>query len=144
MKEEHENGATVLFEGGEVVAAEFVIGTDGIHSRIRPFIAPNSEPQFSGLMGVMGTVMAEKLPSLTAEHGLQLPSMLFDANGSFAIMPASFDGREVGYFATIEAADRGREGWARLEGDKDELKKMLNDQFLDSTSSWPPFVQELC
>lgn len=44
--------------------------------------------------------------------------MLFGANGSFAIMPASFDGKEVGYFATIEAEDRGREGWAKLEGDK--------------------------
>jgi 2-polyprenyl-6-methoxyphenol hydroxylase-like FAD-dependent oxidoreductase len=64
VKEEHENGATVLFEGGEVVAAEFVVGTDGIHSRIRPFIDPHTEPQFSGLMGVMGTVMAENLQSL--------------------------------------------------------------------------------
>jgi 2-polyprenyl-6-methoxyphenol hydroxylase-like FAD-dependent oxidoreductase len=110
VKEEHENGATVLFEGGEVVAAEFVVGTDGIHSRIRPFIDPHTEPQFSGLMGVMGTVMAENLQSLASDHGLQLPSMLFRANGSFAIMPASFDGKEVGYFATIEAEGRGREG----------------------------------
>lgn len=144
VKEEHDNGATVLFEGGEVVAAEFVIGTDGVHSHIRPFIAPHSEPHFSGLMGVMGTVMADNLQSLTADHGLQLPSMLFGANGSFAIMPASFDGKEVGYFATIEAEDRGREGWAKLEEAKDELKKMLDDRFLDTKSSWPPLVKELC
>jgi 2-polyprenyl-6-methoxyphenol hydroxylase-like FAD-dependent oxidoreductase len=144
MKEEHENGATVHFEDGEAVAAEFVIGTDGIHSHIRPFIAPHSDPQFSGLIGVMGTVMAENLQSLTAEHGLQLPSMLFRANDSFAIMPASFDGKEVGYFAMIEAEDRGREGWAKLEGDKDELKKMLDDRFLDVKASWPPLVKELC
>lgn len=95
-------------------------------------------------MGVMGAVMAENLQSLTAEHGLQLPPMLFGANGSFAIMPASFGGKEVGYFATIEAEDRGREGWAKLEGNKDELKKMLDDRFLDPKASWPPSVKELC
>ena len=100
----------MLFEGGETVEAEFVVGTDGIHPRIRSFITPESTPQFSGLMGVMGTAMAENLQSLKDDHGLQLPAMLFGASDSFAIMPASFNGEEVGYFATIEAQDRKREG----------------------------------
>src|ERR1700722_11694659 len=133
----------VLFEGGEVVAAEFVIGTDGIHSRIRPFIAPQTEPQFSGLMGVMGTVMAENLQNFASDHGLQLPSMLFGANGSFAIVPASFDGKEAGYFATIEAEDRGQEGWAKLEENKPELKKLLGDRFWGGKFSWLPLGREL-
>jgi hypothetical protein len=54
------------------------------------------------------------------------------------------NGKEVGYFATIEAEDRGREGWAKLEESKAELKKMLSDRFLDAKSSWPPLVKELC
>jgi 2-polyprenyl-6-methoxyphenol hydroxylase-like FAD-dependent oxidoreductase len=95
-------------------------------------------------MGVMGTVMAENLQNFASDHGLQLPSMLFGANGSFAIVPASFDGKEVGYFATIEAEDRGQEGWAKLEENKAELKKMLSDRFLDAKSSWLSLVKELC
>ena len=144
VKEEGEKSATVLFEGGEEVEAEFVIGTDGIHSLVRSFVAPGAEPAFSGLMGVMGTVMAEELASLDSDHGLQLPAMLFGASGSFAIMPANFGGEEVGYFATIEAADRGREGWATLEGNKEEMKKMLSERFLEEKSSWPELVRELC
>ncbi|KNB18331.1 hypothetical protein FOXG_22191 [Fusarium oxysporum f. sp. lycopersici 4287] len=31
---------------------------------------------------------------------------MFGSNGSFAIMPSSFDGKEVEYFATLEAKDR--------------------------------------
>jgi 2-polyprenyl-6-methoxyphenol hydroxylase-like FAD-dependent oxidoreductase len=136
--------STVLFEGGATVEAEYVAGTDGIHSRVRLFIAPQSTPQFSGLMDVMGTVLAENLWSLTDDHGLQLPSMLFGPSGSFAIMPASFGGEAIGYFATIEAEHRGREGWAKLETDKDELKEMLSSRFQDANYSWPELVKELC
>lgn len=128
----------------ETVEAEFVVGTDGIHSRIRPFIAPESTPQFSGLKGVMGTAIAENLQSLKDDHDLQLPAVLFGASGSLAITPASFNAEEVGYFATIEAQDRGREGWAKLESDKGELQKMLTDRFLSAKSSWPGLVKELC
>lgn len=144
VKEETQSGATVLFEDGSTVDAELIIGADGIHSRVRPFIAPNSEAEFSGLMGVMGTVMADDLKCTLKDDGLHLPCMLFGSSGSFAIMPASHDGHELGYFATIEAKDRGREGWQQLENKKEELKSMLNDRFLPENLGWPPLVKELC
>jgi 2-polyprenyl-6-methoxyphenol hydroxylase-like FAD-dependent oxidoreductase len=143
IKNETETGAIVEFEGGETVEAQFVIGADGIHSKIRPFFAPDCTPEFTGLMGVMGHVDRPNLQSLH-EHNLFLPNMMFGASGSFAIMPASFDGTEIGYFATIEEKDRGREGWAKLENDKSELFQVLEDRFLEPKFKWPPLVKELC
>jgi 2-polyprenyl-6-methoxyphenol hydroxylase-like FAD-dependent oxidoreductase len=141
-----EGSATVEFEDGETATARFVIAADGIHSRLRPFVAPEAaKPSFSGLMGIMGTVKASELGDLVNEHGLRLPNMLFGANGSFAIMPSSFDGKEIGYFATIEADDRGREGWTKLAEDGNEMRSMLEDRFLRNPEhKWPELVRRLC
>lgn len=144
VKSESDKSAIVEFEGGETLEAQFVVGCDGIHSHIRPFFAPDTIPSFSGLMGVMGCVDKSNLESLKESHGLHLPNMLFGSNGSFAIMPSSFDGNEVGYFATIEEKDKGREGWTHLENDKAELHKMLDDRFLPEKYAWPGLVKELC
>jgi 2-polyprenyl-6-methoxyphenol hydroxylase-like FAD-dependent oxidoreductase len=66
-----------LFEGEEEAEAEFVVEADGIHSWIRPFLAP-------------------------------------EANHSLAAQWVSW------------------EGWAKLETNKDELKKMQSDRYVDS------------
>lgn len=79
-------------------------------------------------MGVTGTVIADDLSKAAQDYKMHLLCMLFGASGSFAIMPASRDGREIGYFAIIEAKDRGREGWQQLENDRKELKSMLSDR----------------
>lgn len=144
VKAEGQKSAVVEFEGGENVEAEFVIGCDGIHSTIRPFLAPNTTPEFSGLIGVMGCVDRSELESLKNGHGLHLPNMLFGSNGAFAIMPSSFDGNEIGYFATIQEQDKGRDDWADLENDKSTLHKLLDDRFLPETYGWPDLVKELC
>ncbi|MCJ1394007.1 hypothetical protein MMC18_006884 [Xylographa bjoerkii] len=142
VKKDTENEVTVSFADGETVVAEFVVGADGIHSRIRPHIAPDCEPRFSGLMGVMATVMADQLKDINMD--LHLPCMIFGASGSFAIMPSSFTGDEVGYFATIEATDRSRAGWTALENNKQEMVNMLAERFLTSGTKWPKLVQALC
>lgn len=140
---EKEDKVLVTFEDGEEVLTDFVIGTDGIHSAVRELIAPNTHPSFSGLMGVMGHVDRSELTQ-EALAGVQLPNFLFGASGSFAIMPSSFDGSEIGYFATIEAEDRDRHGWSKLESDKEELYKMLADRFIENKQThWNPLVQEL-
>lgn len=144
IKSESEKSAIVEFESGEIVEAQFVIGCDGIHSQIRPFFAPNTTPSFSGLMGVMGCVDESNLESLKNGKGLHLPNMLFGSNGSFAIMPSSFDGKEIGYFATIQEQDKGRDGWAHLDNAKAGLHTMLDDRFLPEKFAWPELVKELC
>jgi 2-polyprenyl-6-methoxyphenol hydroxylase-like FAD-dependent oxidoreductase len=43
-----------LFEGEEEAEAEFVVEADGIHSWIRPFLAPEANHSLAAQMGVMG------------------------------------------------------------------------------------------
>lgn len=140
---EKEDKVHISFADGEEVLADFVVGTDGIHSMVREQFAPDAHPSYSGLMAVMGHVNRSELPKEAFEN-IKLPTFLFGASGSFAIMPASFNGNDIGYFATMEAEDRDRHGWAELEKNKDEQKKMLMDRFVDGKSThWNALVQEL-
>ncbi|KAK1517772.1 uncharacterized protein CCOS01_12029 [Colletotrichum costaricense] len=142
VREETDTSATVEFEDGETVTAEFVIGADGIHSRVRSFVRPNgSRPVFQGLAGISGTFKLSDLPDVDTD--MHYPCMLFGGNGSFAVMPASADGDEVSYFATFEVEERPREDWAALDADKETLAKMIKERF-PIDSSWPEVVRALC
>ena len=141
IREETKDSATVDFEDGESITAEYVVGADGIHSCIRPFVRPDAKPEFQDLAGISGTFKLSDLPNV--DTSLYLPCMLFGANGTFAIMPASADGDEVSYFATFELKDRGREEWAALDNDKKEMSRMLAERF-PPKSAWPELVRALC
>nr|OQO02067.1 hypothetical protein B0A51_18637 [Rachicladosporium sp. CCFEE 5018] len=132
---------TAVFQNGKRITADFVIGADGIHSTVRSHVAPESAaPSYSGTVGIMGYVTSGELSGV--ERTLELPAMLFGDTGSFAIMPSSYDGTEVGYFASIELEDRSREEWSTLGQDKQGLRKILADRFLPP-HRYPELVQAL-
>jgi 2-polyprenyl-6-methoxyphenol hydroxylase-like FAD-dependent oxidoreductase len=133
--------ASIEFADGEVVAAEHIVGADGIHSRIRKYVRPDAHPEFQDLAGISGTCKLSDLNGV--DNKLPLPSFLFGSDGSFAIMPSSADGDSVSYFATFELPHRSREEWEALDNDKPKMDKMLKDRF-HSESSWPPVVRALC
>ena len=141
IRGETEDSATVEFDDGETVTAEYIVGADGIHSRIRPFVRPDAKPEFQDLAGISGTFLLSDLPDV--DTNLHFPCMLFGAKGTFAIMPSSADGDNVSYFATFEVPDRGREEWAALDNNKEEMSRMLADMF-PPKSSWPELVKALC
>lgn len=49
-------GVTAEFEDGSSTHGDFLIGADGLHSRVREFIALDSRPQHTGLIGLGGFV----------------------------------------------------------------------------------------
>lgn len=131
------------FEDGQEIETPYLIGADGIHSQIRPFIAPSSLPEFSGMLGIGGTVMAEDLNYTIDDYGLDLPCMLFGAAGPFAIMPANSEGTELGFFGTFVSRERSRVEWEVFEADNGEQKRMLRGRF-EGGQGWPALVGDLC
>jgi salicylate hydroxylase len=53
----------VHFDDGEVIRPDIVIGADGIHSVIRPFIATPSPPTYSGLCAFRALVPVDRAPA---------------------------------------------------------------------------------
>ena len=52
----------VRFESGEAVKTEFVIGADGIHSKVRECLFGADKPEFTGCVAWRGLVPMERLP----------------------------------------------------------------------------------
>ena len=130
--------ATITFASGQKETADFVIGADGLHSRVRHLIDPSCNTQFSGQMGIGGQVERAKLGGLT--DNMLLPAIIVGKNSSFMFMPCTFAADKIGVFATIEAEDRSREEWSAMIADKPALAKMYQESHL-SDSEWPEVVQ---
>jgi salicylate hydroxylase len=57
----------VRFEDGETVRAAYLIGADGIHSKVRACLFGADKPEFTGCVAWRGLVPMEKLPSHLAQ-----------------------------------------------------------------------------
>ena len=60
--EQDGNAARVTFANGASAEADIVIAADGIHSELRPYVFPPSQPVFPGTVAYRGLVPHERLP----------------------------------------------------------------------------------
>ncbi|MEC3981760.1 FAD-dependent monooxygenase [Amycolatopsis sp. H20-H5] len=70
--EQTEGEALVRLASGDTVAADLVVGADGVHSIVRRLLAgPDAPAVYSGTSGFRGLVPVEKLPSLPDPSSIQ-------------------------------------------------------------------------
>jgi len=129
----------VVFQDGENRTFDYVIGADGIHSRVRKFISL-VEPTWSGQMGIGGG----SISASDIDRGLPQPCMFVGRSNAFMMMPTVADGSIVGFFATLETGARSREEWSKLGEDKMQLANMLRERHCDSHGEWPEVVETAC
>src|SRR5262249_16085503 len=60
--EQDANSARVSFASGTTVDADLVVGADGIHSELRPYVSPPTDPVFSGSVAYRGVVPHGLIP----------------------------------------------------------------------------------
>lgn len=129
---------------------DYLVGCDGIHSRVRRSIFPSlPDPVFSGQMGIGGG----QVPRSLLPKDLPQPCLILGPDNSFMMMPTCADGSIIGISATIETDERTREQWADLGADTTQLQQMLIDRHCasptspspsPSSSPWPAIVQDCC
>ena len=59
----HDDHAEIRFDGGKTERAAYVIGADGIHSRVRACLFGADRPEFTGCVAWRGLVPMDKLPA---------------------------------------------------------------------------------
>lgn len=121
--------ARVLFANGAVAEADLVIGADGIHSELRPYVFPPSHPVFSGSVAYRGLVSRERIPDWPTDRWV----MWLGKGKHFLAFPVRA-GALVNYVGFVPADEEMKESWS-APGDPAALRREF--------SGWDPRVEAL-
>ena len=114
---QNEDVAHVTFANGATVDADVVIGADGIHSEMRPFVFPPSRPVFHGTVAYRGVVAHERIPDWPNDCWL----MWLGPGKHFLTFPVRA-GKLINYVGFLPADQAMKESWSAA-GDPDVLRQ---------------------
>ena len=106
----------IRFETGEVASAAYVIGADGIHSRVRECLFGPDRPQFTGVVAWRAVVPMEKLPTRLAQ---MVGTNWLGPRGHVLHYPVR-RGELMNYISLVERDDWQIESWT-VAGTRSEL-----------------------
>lgn len=121
--------ARVTFANGVVAEGDVIVGADGIHSVLRPYVCPTSRPVFSGTVTYRGVVPAELVPEWPEESWL----MWLGDGKHFLVYPLRA-GTLINFVGFVSTPSEIRESWSAA-GDPDELRREF--------AGWDPRVEGL-
>jgi salicylate hydroxylase len=110
--------ATVQFEGGAAVDAAYVIGADGIHSRVRAGLFGVDKPEFTRTVAWRGLMPIEKLPPHLREP---VGVNWLGPHGHVLHYPVR-RGELMNFISFVERDDWQVESWM-AQGTRDELSR---------------------
>jgi salicylate hydroxylase len=123
--EQRGDKALVTFANGVVAEGDVVVGADGIHSVLRPYVFPPSHPVFSGSVAYRGTVRADLVPNWPQEAWL----MWLGKAKRFLVYPLRAGAliNYVGFVpADAEMKELMKESWS-APGDANALRREFAD-----------------
>lgn len=115
--EQDDDRARALFANGAVAEGDVVIGADGIHSELRPFVFPPSNPVFSGSVAYRGTVPHKHMP----EWPTGAWQMWLGQGKHFLVFPLRA-GEIINYVGFVPADKEMKESWS-APGNPDLLRQ---------------------
>jgi salicylate hydroxylase len=121
--------ARVSFANGNMAEAGVVIGADGIHSELRPFVFPPSNPVFHGSVAYRGVVAHDRVPHWPTDRWL----MWLGKGKHFLAFPVRA-GKLVNYVGFVPADRQMKESWS-APGDPDVLRAEF--------AGWDPRIEGL-
>ena len=120
-------GVQLIFEDGESMKCDLLLGCDGIHSAVRTLlIDPGRQPKYTGVAVVMATSMIRTDTQLKWET----TGLTSSRRGSF--MASYFEpAKKEQYMAVVtEVAEvGGREGWRAKGSDQNTIKADIMERF---------------
>ena len=126
--EQDDEQATVFFANGERATADVVVGADGIHSAVQPYVVEPSAPVSSGAMAYRGII-----PAASVNWQAGVMRNYLGANKRFMIYPVRA-GELLNYVGFVPMDEQIRESWS-APGDPAALAAEFAD--------WDPLIQTI-
>ena len=127
--EQDGNMARVSFANGASAQADLIIGADGIHSELRPYVYASSEPVFSGSVAYRGLVPHERVPDWPIDRW----QMWLGTGRHFLAFPVRA-GKLINYVGFVPSDKEMKESWT-APGDPDVLRRAF--------AGWDPRIHQL-
>jgi salicylate hydroxylase len=127
---EHDgDSARLLFANGAAAEADIVIASDGIHSDLRQYVSPPSQPVFSGSVAYRGLVAHERVPHWPTDAWM----MWLGKGKHFLTFPVRA-GKLINYVGFVPADEEMKESWS-APGDPGVLRREF--------AGWDPRIEGL-
>ena len=127
--EQRDDVARVSFSNGAVAEADVIVAADGIHSELRPYVFPPSNPVFSGSVAYRGVLPLERIPDWPTDAWL----MWLGKAKHFLTFPVRA-GQLINYVGFVPADEQMKESWSS-PGDPDVLRREF--------AGWDPRIETL-
>ena len=127
--EQRDDVARVSFSNGAVAEADVIVAADGIHSELRPYVFPPSNPVFSGSVAYRGVLPLERIPDWPTDSWL----MWLGKGKHFLTFPVRA-GQLVNYVGFVPADQQMMESWSS-PGDPNVLRREF--------AGWDPRIESL-
>ncbi len=114
------NVARVRFANGAFAEGDVVVGADGIHSELRPFVFPPSKPVFHGTISYRGLVSRERLPDWPMDRWEMWAGPAKQLK-HFLVFPVRH-GEMVNYVGFVPTDEEMKESWS-APGDPNRLRR---------------------
>ena len=127
--EQRDDVARISFSNGAVAEADVIVAADGIHSELRPYVFPPSNPVFSGSVAYRGVLPLERIPDWPTDAWL----MWLGKAKHFLTFPVRA-GQLINYVGFVPADEQMKESWSS-PGDPDVLRREF--------PGWDPRIETL-
>jgi len=121
--------AQVSFANGATAEGDAVIGADGIHSELRPYVFPPSQPVFHGTIAYRGLVSSALVPQCPADCWL----LWMGKAKHFITFPVRA-GELINYVGFVQADEEMKESWS-APGDPEVLRREF--------AGWDPRIESV-
>ena len=127
--EQRDDTARVSFSNGAVAEADVIVAADGIHSELRPYVFPPSNPVFSGSVAYRGVLPLERIPDWSTDSWL-----MWLGKGKHLLTFPVRGGQLINYVGFVPADQQMKESWSS-PGDPDVLRREF--------AGWDPRIESL-